>query len=124
MNECKNCGKHLSRKVRITCSNKCKYIYLQNSYIERWLKGEENGMRGTSISRYIKRYLFDKYPKCILCDWDKIHPITKRVPLEIDHADGDHTNNKIENLRVVCPNCHSLTSTYRNLNSGYGRPRK
>ena len=35
------------------------------------------------------------------------------VPLELDHIDGDHGNNAKENLRLVCPNCHALTPTYR-----------
>ena len=35
-------------------------------------------------------------------------------PLELDHIDGDHNNNNIFNLRLLCPNCHAQTSTYRN----------
>ncbi len=41
--------------------------------------------------------------------------------LEIDHIDGNSDNNSEENLRLVCPNCHSLTSTYRGTNRGNGR---
>ncbi|MFG2997088.1 HNH endonuclease [Streptomyces sp. NPDC048340] len=35
------------------------------------------------------------------------------LPLEVDHLDGDWRNNQPENLRLVCPNCHSTTDTYR-----------
>lgn len=38
------------------------------------------------------------------------------IPLELDHIDGDNTNNSIENLRYLCPNCHALTETYRGKN--------
>jgi 5-methylcytosine-specific restriction endonuclease McrA len=40
--------------------------------------------------------------------------------LELDHIDGDAANNKLSNLRLLCPNCHSLTSTYRgrSINTG------
>jgi len=37
----------------------------------------------------------------------------KKIPLELDHIDGDHGNNRVKNLRLVCPNCHAQTSTYR-----------
>lgn len=38
----------------------------------------------------------------------------KPLVLQVDHIDGDHTNNLIENLRLVCPNCHTQTDTYSN----------
>ena len=40
------------------------------------------------------------------------------IPLELDHRDGDNTNNLLENLRLLCPNCHALTDTYRGRNKG------
>ena len=40
----------------------------------------------------------------------------KPIPLEIDHIDGCHTNNKYENLRTICPNCHAQTDTYKGKN--------
>lgn len=38
------------------------------------------------------------------------------ISLELDHIDGDNTNNVISNLRYLCPNCHALTITYRGRN--------
>jgi Zn finger protein HypA/HybF involved in hydrogenase expression len=37
--------------------------------------------------------------------------------LHLDHIDGDHKNNLLENLRLLCPNCHSQTSTYAGRNN-------
>ena len=37
----------------------------------------------------------------------------KKIPLELDHINGDHGDNRLKNLRLVCPNCHAQTSTYR-----------
>ena len=39
-----------------------------------------------------------------------------KITLQIDHIDGDYTNNKAENLRFLCPNCHSQTKTYGSKN--------
>ena len=38
--------------------------------------------------------------------------------LELHHVNGDRTDNRVENLRILCPNCHSQTSTYRGRNIG------
>ncbi len=94
-------------------------------YIKRWKAGLEDGMRGQGmISRHIKRYLLDKFDsKCSKCNWNEVHPITGNIPVEVEHIDGNHKNNKEENLTLLCPNCHSLTGTYRNLNKGNGRKR-
>jgi 5-methylcytosine-specific restriction endonuclease McrA len=44
----------------------------------------------------------------------------EKIPLELDHINGKSTDNRIENLRLLCPNCHSLTNTWRgrNINTG------
>lgn len=38
------------------------------------------------------------------------------IPLELDHIDGNNKNNFLINLRLLCPNCHALTPTYRTKN--------
>lgn len=42
--------------------------------------------------------------------------LDKPIPLELDHIDGNHENNDLSNLRLLCPNCHAFTSTYRGKN--------
>ena len=110
-------------KYSIAASNKALKTF--NEYITRWKEGKESGMRGkTSISAHIRKYLFIKYHnKCARCGWSEINKTSGKVPLEVEHIDGSHINNKEENLILICPNCHSLTSTYRALNMGSGRPR-
>lgn len=83
-------------------------------------------MKGsTSISGHIRRYLFQKYDnKCVRCNWSEINKYSGKIPLEIEHIDGDYKNNSESNLVLICPNCHSLTSTFRSLNKGKGRNRK
>jgi hypothetical protein len=59
---------------------------------------------------------------CARCGWSERHPTTGKVPVEVEHIDGDWRNTRPENLTLLCPNCHSLTTTYRALNRGNGRP--
>lgn len=120
---CLYCGKILTKHQKVFCNNDCKTEYHYQEYIKKWKQGLENGMRGKyEISTRIKRYLFEKFDnKCSKCGWSEINPFTKNIPLEVHHKDGDYTNNDEENLDLLCPNCHSLTDTYKNGNMNNGR---
>jgi 5-methylcytosine-specific restriction endonuclease McrA len=50
---------------------------------------------------------------CGLAEWNG-----KPIPLELHHVNGDSTDNRIENIRILCPNCHAQTATYRGKNIG------
>lgn len=76
-----------------------------------------------SGSRFVKRFLIqERGERCERCGWAARHTVTGKVPIEVEHIDGDWQNNRPENLQLLCPNCHSLTPTYRALNRGRGRP--
>lgn len=120
---CLNCNKELSGKATKYCSNQCQMDYQHKQWIIRWQNGEETGLKGKyQVSDHIRRYLKDKYNnKCSRCGWGEINPYTNEIPLEIEHIDGNYLNNKEENLDLICPNCHSLTATYKGANKGNGR---
>lgn len=48
--------------------------------------------------------------KCVICSINKWRD--GKINLEIDHIDGNSNDNRIANLRFLCPNCHSQTSTF------------
>lgn len=66
----------------------------------------------------LKRRLFKeglRIAKCEMCGWAQ-KALDGRIPLELDHINGDRYDNRIENLRILCPNCHSLQPTHRGRN--------
>ena len=122
-NECLFCGKETARPGYTYCSNVCQMSYQHDSYIKKWKEGKIVGLSKLGlVSSHIKHYLREKYgDKCVICSWSKINFTTGKVPLVADHIDGNWRNNSEDNLRLICPNCDSLSSTYAALNKGYGR---
>jgi len=51
--------------------------------------------------------------ECSLCGWGEKPNGSEFSPCELDHINGDSTDHRLDNLRIICPNCHSLTKTYR-----------
>lgn len=68
-----------------------------------------------SIPYKIKRQFVDQTKficsECGICEWNG-RPLT----LEVDHIDGNNRNHQLSNLRYLCPNCHSQTSTWKGKN--------
>ena len=122
-NVCLCCGKETSNLK--FCSVDCQKQYEYEQYIKDWKEGKENGLAGEyGISLRIKKYFLKKYNNsCQCCGWNKENPFTHKVPLELHHIDGNYKNNLEDNLQLLCPNCHSLTETYKAANK-FGRKRR
>lgn len=124
---CLNCEEEYTTTSKDSkfCSIKCQKEYQQKLWEEKWLSGEISGgtnSKWRTESKHIRTYLFKKYDnKCAKCGWSEINPFTKTIPLEVEHIDGNAYNHSPENVTLLCPNCHSLTKTYRGANIGRGR---
>jgi len=74
-----------------------------------------NGTKRSGVN-LLRRLIADGFKNrqcehCLLTEWNG-----QKIPLEVDHVNGIHGDNQLKNLRVLCPNCHAQTDTYKGKN--------
>ena len=113
---CLNCGEELGQRIRFNrpkkfChNNKCQHEHARKMAIETGIAGK----------RSTKRHLIEtRGYKCEMCDISEWRG--QKLALDFDHIDGNSNNNSLDNVRLLCPNCHSQTETYKSKNTGKGR---
>ena len=117
--KCLACGKDLNSVHRRYCNNQCQ---ADDTMRKRATNINTTGVLtdGFQSEGRIRRYLLDIRPhECVIChntEWLGDH-----IPLVMDHIDGNPDNWKIENVRLICPNCDAKTPTYKGKNRGHGR---
>lgn len=124
--KCINCGKSLKTGQTVYCSFRCQKLYswvIKKELIEK--TGEFSCVKIGPIKdetnrREAKRYLVEKHGhRCSICglsEW-----MGQPIPLVVDHIDGNPSNHKVENFRLVCGNCDMQLPTYKAKNKGNGR---
>jgi hypothetical protein len=117
---CEVCNKKLITYQKKYCSYKC-----QGEGKTKIIFTKIDNGNATLYHVNYRNYLIDKYgEKCMKCGWSETHPITGKVPVQMNHKDGNSENNSLDNLELLCPNCHSLTPNYGSLNTGNGRTKR
>lgn len=121
-------GKNETVKKRIDYLNINITHFNQSKAKLKWMKNNKNNIGKTNIvrledilientlrsgQRLIKKLCEEglKEYKCELCGIGNIWN-NKKLVLQLDHKNGVHTDNRIENLQILCPNCHSCTDNY------------
>lgn len=84
---------------------------LRKTYKEKYERKSFNELGIDGKRRRVIEEQQEKCNKCKLSEW-----FDKKLTLEIEHKDGNKKNNDRDNLEALCPNCHSLTKTWRGRN--------
>ena len=104
---CIQCGDRLHEGSKF-CKSTCESDYnFENNLTKR-----DSG----SVRRYLLRHKNHVCEMCGNTEW-----LNQPIPLQVDHIDGHSENNDLQNLRLVCHNCHALTPTFGAKNRGHGR---
>ena len=87
---------------------------VRKTNIETKLVENSTGLNSTRIKQYLFKHNL-VVNECAVC---KMPPVWNGKPLtlQLDHINGNHYDNRVENLRLICPNCHSQTETYTGRN--------
>ncbi len=121
--KCVQCGILITTRAKTFCGTQCSADHRNDAKVSLWLEDWTTGSCKNGVTKqFVKRYVKEQANhQCQICSQSDTHN-GKPLTLQIDHIDGDWRNNKAENLRVVCPNCHTQTENYGSKNkSGNGR---
>lgn len=80
--------------------------------LEQYLSGKKTITSHKLRLRLLEEGIFKS--ECSMCELSQW--LGKPIPLELDHINGNHNDNTISNLRILCPNCHTTTPTYKSKN--------
>ena len=98
------------------CSNSCQMnANLQESF-EAWISGQAGCVGIKRLRRLVEKRDGYSCSSCGIDEWNG-----SRISLEVEHKDGDSSNNSPSNVCFLCPNCHSQTETFKVKNKGNGR---
>ena len=118
-NNCLFCKNKIETSKKY-CSKECVIHHKRKILINKIEKGKLKLKNNESYRVPYKRYLINKYGiQCQIClrkTWNN-----KKVPLVLDHKDGNPYNWDLKNIRIICHNCNAQTETFAGKNIGKGR---
>lgn len=121
---CKNCDKIISPSTwdkQQFCDKTCAGEYKSRKIYEAYLQNPESYCRASYTPVAFKKFILkEQNNKCAICGLDNFWN-NKTLIFILDHINGDASNNRRENLRMICPNCDSQLDTYKSKNKNSAR---
>jgi hypothetical protein len=111
--DCIVCGEKVRNTYKKYCSIECSNKNHLETQLEKFSNGE------TSVRVQKKYLIIQNGHKCSICELEEW--CGQKIPLVMDHIDGNAENNLPANLRLVCGNCDMQLPTYKSKNKGNGR---
>ena len=112
---CKNCGKEfhpLENSKGLFCSIECARNYRSKELYKEFCTNPDK-FTGRMNMRFVKKHILaEQNNKCAICGMANVWN-NKELIFILDHIDGDASNNKRSNFRLICPNCDSQLNTYK-----------
>lgn len=117
-----SCGKKISHDNKSGLCNDCYRKNINDEKIKHWKETGDTGCQAhVTLRNIIRTYIFEKQDKkCAICKMENMWN-GKELHFILDHINGDASNNKEENLRLICPNCDSQLSTFKSRNKNSAR---
>lgn len=118
--ECLNCGKEIEKNKKF-CSTECSCEYRHKESYIKFLENPEKYCNGGYTPKNFKHeFLKEQEERCAICGCEQMHN-GKPLTFVLDHIDGNASNNRRENLRMICPNCDSQLPTFKSKNKNSSR---
>lgn len=120
---CIGCGVEFDLNTHYSqmfCCKLCEKSYKKEQYYLEYLNNQDRFCEVRNMTFVKPHILKEQNNICIICESEPYHN-DKELIFILDHIDGNASNNKRDNLRMVCPNCDSQLSTYKSKNKNSAR---
>jgi hypothetical protein len=121
--ECTNCKEQYlsTQKNSKYCSKQCEFEYKTTETYNHYLNNQIDYCYSNKGMRFVKKHILkEQNNSCEICKMENVWN-NKPIIFILDHINGDASNNKRENLRLICPNCDSQLDTYKSKNKNSAR---